>query len=362
MSALFHFDMHAREQVLSEAWHDEHTAEDDRLIRDELVALLEDANFTTVTMAELDEALERESLIPLRFDIDLDDYEDLTIHRRGSRTETVEIPRWKGLRSVEHTMTVDENVVVHALVKPAAWFDEQGIDPADRNLEPGHRSLKQFQNVPRADIEMLLPSVQVRMRPIDTLLVGVPALVSGVVVLATKLAPTLGLIALLVGAWLGLRDETPDLDQTALVLLLGGAVTLGGFLFRQWNKLKNRRVEYLKTLSENLYFRTVGDGPGVIHTLLAAAEQQESIEVLLAYRFLLAASPDGLTAGELDDRIEAWLAEDGSDIDFEVDDALDKLADLDLLLDDRSGRVRVPDLDDALVILDRRWDDLFRYA
>ncbi|MDZ7676062.1 MAG: TMEM143 family protein [Acidimicrobiales bacterium] len=361
VTALFHFEMHAREQTLTEAWHDEHTPDDDRLIRDELAALLEDANYTTVTMAELDEALEQESLIPLRFDIDLEDYEDLTVDRRGSRIETVEIPKWKGLRTVEHTMTVDESVVVHSLVKPAEWFEQRGIDPADRNLQPGHRSLKQFQNVPRADIEMLLPSVQVRMRPIDTLMVGVPAVVSGIVVLFTKLAPTLGLIALLVGAWIGVRDDTPELDQTALVLLLGGAIALGGFLIRQWNKLKNRRVEYLKTLSENLYFRTVGDGPGVIHTLLSAAEQQESIEVVLAYRFLLAASPDGLTSDELDTRIEAWLAADGGDIDFEVDDAIAKLDDLDLLLDD-DGRLRVRDLDDALVVLDRRWDDLFQYA
>lgn len=370
VAALFHYRFHAREQALSDAWEQipeggTASPESAELITVELHEILDDANYTPVTFAELDEALAEESLIPLRFDIDLDDYDELFVARRGSHREVVEIPKWKGLRTVEHAMTVDENVVVHTRVKPAEWFERRDVDPDERNLVPGHVSLKQFQNVPRADIEMLLPSIQVRFRPIDTLIVGVPALASGIAVLTTKLAPTIGLIVLLVSAWLGFRDETPELDQTALVVLLGGIVTLGGFVFRQWTKLKNRRVEYLKTLSENLYFRTLGDGPGVIHTLLAAAEQQEVAEVLLGYRFLLA-SPGGLTIEELDQRVESWLATDGLDVDFEVGDAVAKLAELGLV-EDRGGAgddrklVGVP-LAEALRHLDQRWDDLFQYA
>lgn len=361
VTALFHYELHSREQAFTDAWEAETSGADvSELISDELDGLLHDANYTEVTVAELDDAMERESLIPLRFSVDLDDYEELCVTRRGSRHETVQLKKWKGLRTVEHSMTVDDDVVVHSRVKPQEWFDERDVDPADHQLVPGHRSLKQFQNVPRADIEMLLPSVQVRLRPIDTLLVGVPAVASGIVVLATKLAPTLGLIALLVAAWLGLRDETPELDQTALVLLFGGAVASGGFMFRQYSKLKNRRLQYLKTLSENLYFRTVGDGPGVIHTLLAAAEQQEVAEVLLAYRFLLA-EPSGLTAQKLDERVEAWLANDGHDIDFEVDDAVRKLERLDLLAGGSTDRLRARPLDEALAELDRYWDNLFQF-
>ena len=359
VAALYHYEFHEREQRIVDAWEaidDPGAAE---AVTAELSGLLDGANYQPLTMAELDDALSRESLIPLRLEVDLDDYDEVLIYRRGSHQRTVTVPRFRGLRQEEKTITVDERVVVHTRVKPASWFEAQDRDPADRNLIPGHVSLKQFQNVPRADIEMLLPSTQVRFRPIDTLLVGVPALASGIVVLTTKLAPTIGLIALLVAAWLGLRDDTPDLDQTSLVLLLGGAVTLGSFLFRQWTKLKNRRVEYLKTLSENLYFRTLADGPGVLHTLLSAAEQQEVVEVLLAYRFLLAA-PEGATMAELDERIEAWLRETcQADIDFEIDDAVAKLRRLEVVTgDDRL--VPVP-MDRALPALDRRWDDLFRH-
>lgn len=367
VSALFHYDFHRREQVVIEAWdrinetpNVASAASATAVVQGELRRLLEDANYTRVTTAELDDALSRESLIPLRLEVDLDVYDELLIYRRGSHRDTVEIPRWKGLRSERRTITVDERVIVHARVRPASWFDERNIDPSQRRVVPGHTSLKQFQNVPRADIEMLLPSTRVRFRPIDILLVGVPALASGVAVLATKLLPTLGLIFLLVAAWLGFRDEPPQLDQTALVILFGGVLTLGGFLVRQWTKLKNRRVEYLKTLTENLYFRTLADGPGVIHTLLSSAEQQEVIEVLLAYRLLLA-SPEGLTASELDARIEAWLrATCNRDIDFEIDDAIAKLRQLELI--EGSRKLRSRPLVDSLVMLDRRWDDLFQYT
>ncbi|MFV1963007.1 MAG: TMEM143 family protein, partial [Acidimicrobiia bacterium] len=321
--------------------------------------LLDGANYTPVTAAELDYALANESLIPLRLEVDLDDYDELLIYRRGSRANTVEVPKWMGLRSTERTITVDDRVVVYTRVKSRSWFDERGIDPAKRSLVPGHVSLRQFQNVPRADIEMLLPSTRVGLRLIDSLYIGVPAVATGVAVLATKLLPTIGLIFLMAGAWLGFRDDQPKIDQAALVILLIGAVTLGSFVFRQWTKLKNRRLEYLKTLTEALYFRTLGAGLGVFHTLLSSAEQQEVAEVLLAYRFLLAA-PGGLTASELDTEVETWLRRDGhGDIDFEVADAVAKLRRMEVVVGDLT--MRALPLQESLALLDRRWDDLFRY-
>lgn len=359
-SALHHYDFHGREQQAIEAWE---RASDDpdaaAALHEALTGLLEQANYTRLTMAELDDALTNESLLPLRLEVDVSDYDELLVYHRGSHRSTVRVPRWWGRGVRERTVTVDDRVVVHTRVKAQSWFDDQDRDPADRNLRPGHVSLKQFQNVPRADVEMLLPSAQVRLRPIDTVMVGLPALASGLAVLFTKLLPTIGLVVLLVGAWLGLRDEEPELDQAALVVLLGGAITLGGFLVRQWSKLKNRRLEYLKTLNENLYFRTLGDGPGVIHTLLASAEEQEVVEVLLAYRFLVD-EPDGHTAESLDRAVEAWLGRVcRRDVDFEIDDALAKLRDLDLV--EGTTTLRAVPLPDALAGLDRRWDDLFHH-
>lgn len=365
VAALYHFEFHDREQTIVDLW--EHLADGgdvaDRFSA-ELSGLLDGANYEALSMAELEDALERESLLKVSLDVDLDDYDELMVYHRGAHTDTVELRRWKGLRSPEHkTMTVDERVVVHTRVKDATWFAERGIDPVERNLVPGHASLQQFVDVPRADIEMLLPSVQVKFRFVDRLVLGVPAVASGVLVLATKLLPTLGLIFLLFAAWLGFRDDEPELDQAALVLLATGLFTLGVFVVRQWTKLKNRRIEYWKTLTENLYFRTLGTGGGVLHELLASAEEQEVAEVVLAARFLFDAT-EPVSAEELDRRVERWLlAHCEREIDFEVDDAIGKLERLGMIepTSPEGMMVAVP-IDDALAALDDRWDHLFEHG
>ncbi len=295
VAAMEHFEFYDREQQLVDAW-DQATVDPEAasLVTDELAGLLEDANYTQVTPDRLRETIERESTVPLRLEVDLDDYEILQIHRRGGEERTLDIRKLRGLLKRTRSITVDDRVVVFTKVQSEASFVERGIDPAKRNLVPGDIMLKQFQHVPRADIEMLLPSTKVRYRLIDTFLVGFPAVVSGILVLATKLLPTLGLMALLLGAWLGLRSSEPKIDQAALVVLFGGVIAIGGFLAQQWTKVKNRKFAYLKTLAEVLYFRTLSTGPGVLHTLLASAEQQEVNEILLAYRFLCEA-PEGLT-------------------------------------------------------------------
>lgn len=362
VGALYHFEFHEREQTIVELW--EHLA-DGRDVADrfstELSGLLDGANYEALSMVELEDALERESLLKVSLDVDLDDYEELMVYHRGAHTDTVQLRRCKGLRAPEQkTVTIDERVVVHTRVKDDAWFEAQGVDPVDRNLVPGHASLQQFVDVPRADIEMLLPSVQVKFRFVDRLVLGVPAVASGVLVLATKLLPTLGLIFLLFAAWLGLRDDEPELDQAALVLLATGLFTLGVFVVRQWTKLKNRRIEYWKTLTENLYFRTLGTGGGVLHELLASAEEQEVVEVVLAARFLFDAT-EPISADELDRRVEQWLrGHCEREIDFEVDDAIGKLERLGVIdPNSPSGKLVATPIDDALAALDDRWDDLF---
>lgn len=365
VSALYHFEFHDREQTIVELW--EHLADGGDVAQrfsSELSGLLDGANYEALSMAELEDALERESLLKVSLDVDLDDYEELMVYHRGAHTDTIELARWKGLRAPEQkTITIDERVVVHTRVQDAAWFDARGVDPVERNLVPGHASLQQFVDVPRADIEMLLPSVQVRFRFVDRLVLGVPAVASGVLVLATKLLPTLGLIFLLFAAWLGLRDDEPELDQAALVLLATGLFTLGVFVVRQWTKLKNRRIEYWKTLTENLYFRTLGTGGGVLHELLASAEQQEVVEVVLAARFLFDATTP-MSSDELDERVERWLrVHCDREIDFEVDDAIGKLERLGVLEPTSpDGLLSATTIDDTLARLDDRWDELFQHG
>ena len=60
-------------------------------------------------------------------------------------------------------------------------------------------------------------------RPVkDKLLIGIPALVSGGVVLTTKMGATLVLLGSLLGFWLGVSSEPVTLDRTAVLALMAG--------------------------------------------------------------------------------------------------------------------------------------------
>jgi hypothetical protein len=68
------------------------------------------------------------------------------------------------------------------------------------------------------------------------------------------------------------------------------------------SKFKNRKIQFMRALSENLDFRNLDNDAGVFHLLLDAAEEEEVKEVVLAYHFLRTAARP-LTAVELDRRI-----------------------------------------------------------
>ena len=67
-------------------------------------------------------------------------------------------------------------------------------------------------------------------------------------------------------------------------------------------QFKNRKIQFMKALSENLDFRDLDNDAGVFHYLLDAAEEEEVKEAVLAYYFLRTAARP-LTAAELDRRI-----------------------------------------------------------
>jgi len=331
-----------------------------RLVR-ELRSVLDAANYDEVPREVLERALGESSVFRVRLHAELDDFADLLLFRRGLAHRHETVVRWKGLRHEEIRYLQYQRVVMYARYRERAWFVERGRGVDELPFTPGQAVLKLFQEIPENDLEMLLPNTEVRMRTIDKVVIGVPAVASGIVVATTKLGTAIGLLALLVAAGLGLRTGSPEIDTGTLVTLLGGFAALGAYLWRQYAKFKSRRIAFMKTLSENLYYKSVGDGPGVLFNVLDSAEEEDFKEALLAYRGLL----DGpLTAAALDDRVERQLADydvggdgDGDRADFEVSDALAKLHRLGIVRHDGDCCAALP-LPDALSALRERWREL----
>ena len=372
LSSLLHYRFHARIEALKDAYHPFNPEGDTREIaatgpaerraarervEEELAALARAANFTEIDVAELQRALGGHSLLKVRMAIDTEVIDKVMLFRRGESTRTRTIPIWYGLRKRTVSFTNYSKVLVYAMFKEA---DHVPGDPERLPFRPGSMIIKLFQNVPADDLEMVFPNVQVRMRLFDKLLIGIPAAISGITIIVTKLAVSLGVVLLFLAFYLGLRDKPSDLTHAQLISLGVGLAAFGGYFVRQVTKFKNRKILFMKALSENLYFRNLDNDAGVFHHLLDAAEESEVMEALLAYHFIRTA-PEPPTADELDRRVQDFFATKWDTVfDFEVEDGLRKLRELSLVAED-GGRLRAVGLAEAKKRLDHEWDNVFSY-
>jgi len=365
--ALFHHEFHADLEKMK-AYYAPFNPDDDgpfteiseekkdgfsEALAERLSWVLEKGNYRALKEKDVQRAFRERSLFPIEVSVDFDAYDDFVVYARGQSRRAANLPSWLGLR--QRTVQVDtfDRVCLYIRFKTEAQLGKKQRKALTAH-EPGTTLLKLFRNIPIADLEMLFPNTRLKMRLVDKLVIGVPAVVGSVPV-AFKLAPAVIALMLLLGA----ESDSP-VNEASLIAGLSGLIGLGIFLFRQWDKFKNRKVLFMKMLSENLYFRNLDNNAGVLTHLVDEAEEEESKEALCAYCFLL--RDPGRTARELDKTIERWFSERFSvEIDFDVEDALHKLERLGLAACDDDGGYRAVGMLRALTELDRRWDEVFPF-
>jgi hypothetical protein len=305
-----------------------------------------DANFSPIQLEELTQSLENSSLFKVRLHVDFSDFHEVKLFSRGQSLQREIVPKWFGLAEHEIEFVNYDRVLVYLR------FTSTGSETAASETPKLATTLKLFQNVPRADLEMLFPNTQVRMRLKDKLLIGVPAFVGGLIVLTTKLGGSLLLLAAIFSFWLGIRSEPVELNQTNLLVLATGAGALGAYLFKQFGNFKNRKIRFMKTLTENLYFKNLDNDLGVLVNLVDYAAASENKEVLLAYTELLLQTHTRATLAEA---VEQRLGKKG----FDIEGALQKLTELELVTVDADEQFTPHNLTNALQQMDKRWDNLF---
>ncbi len=331
------------------------------------------ANFEKITETDIQAALTEESLFKVRLEVAFDDFDEIVFYRRGESQKTEILQQLFGLKKKPLTFTNYDRVAVYIKFKGKEHFTNK---PLPAGFEPGATVIKLFQNVPKADLEMLFPNSEIRMRPIDKVIIGASAIVGGAVVLITKLGASLILLATLFAFWIGMSDESVEMNQKQLIALALGFGVFGSFIFKEWSKFKNRKIKFMKALTDNLYYKNLDNNAGVFHTLVNEAEEEDFKEALLAYSFLLK-HPEGLTEQTLDKAIETWFeSKYQCTLDFEIDDALQKLEALQLVTkssntrpDNKLGTNTATnpvtycavDLPKAKKILDHYWDNIFQY-
>jgi hypothetical protein len=339
LQSIFHFHYHETLENLKDAYAPLNPDRDTRTppaipqpssgsFALQMESLLQRANYRKLTASDLKIALEQNSLFKLRLHVDFANFEDVLLFTRGEHTKTETTRQYFGLRKHQVSFPNFDRVVLYIKF-------HQDSAPDHRPDKMGTTLLKLFQNVPRADVDMLFPNTQVGMRLIDKLFIGVPAVAGGIVALSTKIGASLLLLGALLGYWLGLSSEPVELSKTTAIAVAAGLAGLGSFIWKQFSNFRNRKLRFLQSLTENLYFKNLDNNAGVFHRLVDDAEEEECKEAILAYFFLLTAdqAPSRQT---LDEQIEEWFRTRWDcELDFETEDALNKLERLGLVHEDR---------------------------
>lgn len=299
-------------------------------------SLLERANFRQLTADEIADALEANSRMGLRVDVNLDLFERLEIHVRGDI-----VGRWEVAGKFGKKQTVE----VPLYERLAVIFRLRSDRPLPKGFKPGVITIKLFKNIPQADIETVLPGPKVRMSWLDQAKIFAPT-ASGLAIAAFKLMK--GAVVLAVTGIYGL-----------LVLLgfVGGTV---GYGVRSFFGYLNTKEKYQLALTRSLYFQNLDNNAGVLFRILDEAEEQDFREALIAWFVLWReAGSGGFTDRQIDEYAErmlhGWLSQA---VDFEICDALSKLRRLGLAEQVGLDRWRATPLPVALVRLERAWNDL----
>jgi hypothetical protein len=349
--ASIHHEYHARLEQLQQAYapfdpdddavniysisDDERGVHCDRLFAD-FDALLMRANYQRLPREEIQRAIRSPNQSGLRLHIDLEQFERLEIYVRGhaetSRTER----RWRRLwREESASVPLYRRLAIIFRLRHASRL----TDPLDTRAVV----LKLFKDIPREDIEKLLPGAIIRIGMLEQAQIIVPTL-SGIGLTVLKLLK--GAAAVAFAGIYGL---------VGFLGLVAGVIGYGIKSF--YGYLRTREKHQLR----HLYFQNLDNNAGVIYHLLAEAEQQEYREVILGWWLLWRGGLAGATAQQLDTAAEAWLNDRcGIAADFEVGDALEKLRRLQIAKES-SGRWRAISVNDALASLDRAWDSQFEY-
>ncbi len=266
--------------------------------RERLRQLLIGSNYSELSRDQLVACLELQPFGGLAVRVNLDQYKDLHVFYRGLREEERRRKLW-----------------FCPFFKPRCKirvFKRVALLVRTVDEDEDHVLLKLFKDVVLEDVKMIAPRVRVQMRMFDKLKIG--STVAG-----SLFAPIFKLVM------------AAAFNTVLFAIVLAGCV--GAFMKGVFSFLSSK-TKYMQALSTSLYFQNQANNASVLTRLVDAAEAEEAKELLLAYYMLYIERDCDYTMDELDARVEEWLKwQFELDVDFEVDDAVRKLVEKELMVE-----------------------------
>ncbi len=320
-------------------------------------SLLVRANYERIDPNDVELIMTRDSHYGLDLFVDMKAFERIAIYYRGASNrkyekrslrkflgkEEFDVPIFQRLFLMFKMKTteaqVEEAMREKKMSREAA---EKWVARRRQHLPPGINDkniyLKLFKNIPRTDLEMVFPNTEVRFRAMDKLRLGVTAgggLGMGAVGAAGKLALVL---------------SNP-------IAAMGALAGLGGIAVRQAMGFLNQRQRYMVVMAQNLYFHTMADNRGVILKIAARGAEEDVKEEMLLYSVLAKEHATRADLPSIDLAIENYLTRTfGVKIDFEIDDALDRLIRDGIVTERPDGTFVTLPPAEAAKHIDAQWD------
>jgi hypothetical protein len=291
---------------------------------DRIIPLLEDANYEELNEQEINDAITATSPYGVEVRVDFSKLEHVRLFFRGSALKE------EKRRQLRTLFLKKERVETKIYRRLFLLFKQE-----HEGRELIH--LKLFKDIPKSDLEMLFPNIRVKIALFDKvklLITGGGGTVAGTMSLLGKLAA--------------------GLEPMALLSAVGA---FGAVIGKQIVSVFNHRTKYMAKLAQNLYFYNLGNNSGVLSHLFDAAEDEEVKEAFLAYIFLLQQG-ECVSRTALDRAIESFMEKTFAiPMDFEIDDALEKLIDLELidleLIEAQGEQIKAYPIDEVLEILEK---------
>ncbi len=241
--------------------------------------------------------------VPLHVDFDL--FERLEVYSRGDIVGDRLIRRLRNFyRSESVSVPIYQRMVV--------IFQLSSDDSSGEELASSAVHLRMFKNIPKLDIDMLLPGTRVRIRGVDH---------------AKFILPSLG------GFLMSIRrvaQYTVLFTAIALSKSIILVVLIVGFLIKSifssvFGYFRTKK-HYQLNLTRNLYFQKLDSNAGVAYRIIQQSERQSIVELIFAYYGILI-SDDPISERKLRRRCERLVREAiDVEVDFQVDRAIERLA------------------------------------
>jgi hypothetical protein len=328
-----------------------------RRVITQMTRILEQANYRRIDPSQVELILTRETHYGLDLHVDFSAFEEVLIYYRGASTKRDQRRSYKKFfRKEEFDVPIFRRLFLLFKLKPFETrvrevMAKEKVDRKEaekivrklRSMIPGEVRedniyMKLFKNIPRSDIEMVFPNTVVKFRMMDKIKLGVTA--SG----------GLGMGAVGAAGKLALVASNP-------IAAAGAVVSLGAVAARQVISFMNQKQRYMVVMAQNLYFHSMADNRGVVMKLADRAAEEDVKEEMLLYSVLAKEQARRRDLIAIDRAIEQYLhASFGVHVDFDLEDALDRLIGDGLVTEGPDGILHTLPPREAAHHLDAKWD------